>query len=286
MSQWFQVVRQNRVTAVAAAIVLLLAGIVCWSLCSPEVEPRVEAIRQQGYPATLAELDAWYRPVPEAENAALVYLKAFALLNLTNAQSGPGWFSGNEWLPKRGQPVAAEDQAELAALLATNGPALTLLYSGAALKRSRYPVDLKEGLVAQLPHLSQVKQAVLLLGAQALAQATAGETEKATQALLAAGRVADSLAEEPVLISQLVRIACWGIIVARLEQVVNLSSLEERQLGLLEQMLREGEKPRAWARGLAGERACGLAVFLSPKSRQEVLWQDDQGYRTPASGSG
>ena len=40
------------------------------------VEAKLDEIRQQGYPVTLAELDKWYPQPPPGENAAEVYLRS------------------------------------------------------------------------------------------------------------------------------------------------------------------------------------------------------------------
>ena len=42
------------------------------------VEAKLDEIRKQGYPVTLAELDKWYQQPPPGENAADVYEQAFA----------------------------------------------------------------------------------------------------------------------------------------------------------------------------------------------------------------
>jgi hypothetical protein len=44
------------------------------------VKARLDEIRRQRYPVTLAELDKWYPQAPPGDNAADVYLQAFKLL--------------------------------------------------------------------------------------------------------------------------------------------------------------------------------------------------------------
>ena len=50
-----------------------------------QVKARLEAIRADGYPITLSELNAYY-PVPAGRNAADVYTRAFALLSAADAK--------------------------------------------------------------------------------------------------------------------------------------------------------------------------------------------------------
>ena len=132
------VLRRNRLKALAVAAALALAGLVVWGLLAPHRDPRVEAVRKQGYPATLGELDAWYRAVPPTENVALAYTQAFALLAGGSAsRMGTSLSRLSEILPARGQALTAEDKGKLAELLAANEGALRLLDSAPASGRSR-----------------------------------------------------------------------------------------------------------------------------------------------------
>lgn len=250
--------------AAVLGLVLALAGMLAWRVLAPGPDLQVEAIRRQGYPVTPAELDAWYRPVPADENAALLYLNAFAQPLFYDNSKISQRMGEKDWLPPRGRGWLTEDKAGLEAFLATNQATLQLLYAVPATNASRYPIDLTQGCFTLLSHLSKVKRAISVLSDEALLRASQGEPEEAVAALEAAGKVADSLAEEPVLISQLVRVAGWNILVTRLERVLGLTALSEAQLVRLQEVLAKAERPRALARTLAGERVCGLAVFTEP----------------------
>jgi hypothetical protein len=248
------------VTLVVLAFVLLLGGFIAWNLATPEQDARVIAIRQKGYPASLRELDDWYTHIPDSQNAALIFTNAFAQPAFNNA-------FGDDWVPTRGHLIGEDGRAELSDVLATNQALLDLLHSAAALTNSRYPIDLKQGFQLLLPYLPKVKASAQLLTAEALFDASNGEIEKALDALRAAGAVADSLAEEPLIISQLVRIADWAIISKRCELLLNGATLSDQQLKTLQSLTQDAEKPSAMLRGLAGERAGHLAFFTgSPES--------------------
>ncbi len=264
-------------TALGAAAAFLLTAFIIGNLVVPRPDPGLEAIRKQGYPVTLAELDAWYPQVPAAENAALDYTQAFALPVFSESNYVAKTIGDRTWLPPRGQALGGEAKTELAEVLATNQTALRLLHSPRPSSGCRYPVDLKQGWATPFSHLPGVKAAVNLLGAEALLHAANGQTEQAVQALLAAGRVADSLEREPMLLSQLVRISSWATIVSRLERVMNVTSLTDEQLASLQPMLARAERPEALARALAGERANGLAVFTDGKAQAAFLSGWDPG---------
>jgi hypothetical protein len=173
MSRWFEVAWRHRLAALGVGVALLLAASMLWSLLVPHPDRLVEAIRQQGYPVSLAELDAWYPSVPAQENAALVYTNAFA--GLTNSEGPITNFIGKNWLPPLGQGLLAEEKDELTEVLQANQTALRRLYSAPASGRSRYPVRLQEGFTMELPHLAKLKPAVSLLTAEGLMHATDGD---------------------------------------------------------------------------------------------------------------
>ena len=242
MSRWLEMVWRKRLTALGVGLIMLLATWILWSLIAPHPDPFVEAIRKRGYPVSLAEWDAWYPSVPPAENVAFVYTNAFGFL--TNSTGPITNFTSKSWLPPIGQGLSTEEKSELKAVLADHHAVLRLLYSAPASGRSRYPIHLEDGPATLLPHLAKVKQAVSLLTAEALLHATDGDAERATRAFLAAGQVAESLGDEPIIISQLVRYADWAILLPRLERALSLTTFTEGQLASLAGLYKLGAAKR------------------------------------------
>ena len=241
-----ELVRKHRIAVIGMAFALSLLGVVAWNLFLPHSDPALDAIRSQGLPVTLAELNEWYAPVPPGENAAMIYSEAFTLPLFNNSSSGSGAPAlDNATLPTRGHHFTPENKKDLAVLLEHNREVLRLLYSVPANGRSRYPIDLNQGFNTPVPQLAKLRTAVQLLTAEAMLHADHGEAEPANKALLAAGRAAESLSDEPLLISQLVRIACWSIVEARLERVVNLVEISEEQLASVQTVLKAAEEQPA-----------------------------------------
>ena len=274
INAFLDTLRRKPLVVLGVGVAMPLAAAVLWGLLTPHRDVFAEAIRKGGYPASAAELDAWYLSVPPAENAALVYTNAFE--SLTNSDGPMTNFSSKSWLPPIGQGLSAEEMADLKALLAEKQSALRLLYAAPASGRSRYPIHLEDGPMTVLPHLAKLKQAVSLLSAEGLMHATEGDAEKATQAFLVAGRVAESLSEEPILISQLVRYAGWAILLPRLERSLCLAHFTDSQVAALQQAIEPAERPRAAARAWAGEQAINMSVFNERKMRQ-LAFREAQG---------
>ena len=264
---------RKRVLILAVAVLLTLLGFLSCNLRHPRLDPRLDAIRKAGYPVTLAELDDWYPRVPDEQNAALIYTNAFArMVYVSPEDNNPDRRQiADIKLPQRGQNLSTADAAELAAMIASNAPALQLLYSAPNLTNSRYPIDLKLGFQTLLPDLARVKGAVRLLAAEAAWHMANGERAKCAGSLQAAVKVASSLNAEPLLISQLVRFAAWSIIVSQLEHVLNATNFSTGEIISLQAALADAEQPAGAARALAGERTTGLAIFDDPKMRPLIF---------------
>ena len=255
LSSRVQRLREERVTTVVVIVFLLLAATVARNLFNSPADPRLEAIRQKGYPVTLSELDAWYHAVPDSQNNARIYERVFALPEFGNFDI--------KW-PARGQPLSARDKKEWGELMASNKVAVALLHSAQASNRCRYSVDFNQALSATGGHGFAVMNGVKLLCTEALLHAANGESEQAVGSFKAAGILADSEAEEPWLISQILRLACWTIIAQRVENTMAQTQMAEEGLASLQAVVAAAERPQALLRGLAGDRAIGIAVFAEP----------------------
>jgi hypothetical protein len=269
MSAWLEMVWRKRLVVLGIGVALLLGIWVISNLLVPHRDPLIEAIRQRGCPVAMSELDAYYPAVLAGENPAWVYYTAFTLLTNLN---GPNTRSVSA-LPAIGLGLSPDEEDQLKEILEDNREALRLLYSAPASGRSRYNVRLVDGYNAQLPHLSKTREAVALLSEEGLMHATDGDAEKATRAFLAAGRLAESLGEEPTIVSQFVRYADWAILLPRLERALSLTTFTETQLASLQALVQGAERPQAMVRAMAVERAAGINVITDRKAMLSAVQQ-------------
>src|SRR6185436_2530145 len=98
-----------------------------------------------------------------------------------------------------------------------------------------------------------------------------GEREEAFRSLLVAIGASESLDAEPLLISQLVRYACYAIVVKHLEYMENTLPLSEPELAGLQISFLDAERVPTLERALAGELACDLGIFADARQRSQVL---------------
>jgi hypothetical protein len=113
-------------------------------------------------------------------------------------------------------------------------------------------------------------------------------SDRAVHAVLASFALAHSLANEPVLISDLVRIACAAITVDSLQRVLSSQPLTDPQLKLLAERAAEaeGDGPTAFVRALGGgERCMAIDFFQMPASHAiQVLNQGGTAQQGPTFG--
>ena len=231
------------------------------------LEDRLEAIRAAGYPVTLTELDEWYEAPPYGENAADYIVEALAYLQEPKPEQKElvPWL-GNAEMPARTEPLGVKTADIVAQLLQDNQDAIKLLQQGAAFERSGYPIDFTRGHATLLPHLSDLRGAVRLLCLKAVLHGEQGQPESATDALLCALGVANSLATEPLLISQMVRESAQATTVSALERIVNQANLEQGHLARLRETLARAYDPNTMARAFAGERCLVILMLRDPRS--------------------
>jgi hypothetical protein len=263
--------RRRPFLSAAALFISALFLYASWNLLTSPYEPRLEAFRRQGLPTTLGELNLWYSPVPPEQNNAQVC--EYAYFQLRGTRNILMAFHERSGFLKSRKAPQAEDRESLTGLLRTNKEALELFHSLNPTGSNRYAVDLNQGAATMLPHLGRVREATALLVIEALVHSAEGKTDKAIESLEVAGRVADTLKQEPVLVSQQVRLTCWDYVPIGLEPLLNHAALNDAQLQRLQTLLAGASSSEGIMRGLAGELAFGAALF-NEESAQYLIFNN------------
>lgn len=135
----------------------------------------------------------------------------------------------------------------------TNAAALDQIRHALALPECRPTLDWRRGFQLLLPHLSRQKNAAVALSADALLAAREGDKEGVLANFEALQALEQSLAREPLLISQLVRVACAAISWIRVWDVAQRDDWTESDLAELQAALPSADLANGMARGLEGE---------------------------------
>jgi hypothetical protein len=272
ISNEFQPARRRWPWALLMVVVLLVGADQAYRMFVRfRVQAEMTALRKDGYPVGLLELQKSYPPVADQDNAAVRIMEAADFLAL-----GPDAFGRNLW-PARGEEFGPEERDNIKDLLTNNAPALEAVHLAAKLKQSRFPLDYTKGPAMLLPHLAKMKSLTLLLRVEAAVYSEEGRPDLAVKSVLDSVALARALDTEPLLISQLVRIACLAIDCSSLEWVLTQHALSEAQLGALSESFhgaREASQT-AFPGGYLGEVGLGVYCFTTPPAQfQDMMNQD------------
>jgi len=224
-------------------------------------------------------------PVADADNAALLYESAALLLKAVPVQPVDGRKNLLN-LARRAiaGPADAAVEAELRDLLATPEVerAIGTIEEGSRKSRCVYAIDYSQGAGILLPHVTDLRLLTDVVCARARFAAEAGRAEAALDDLDTALRVSDALREEPILISQLIRVAQFHTAFETLQRVAAVAPVDGECAARLDDRLRPFENPAPLVRAMDGERlllgewafrvASGeLAVALGPDGSSRWL---------------
>jgi len=254
---------------VALALLAILA--ICFGVFRIAVRvrlrSRINAVRAAGYPLALAELDAWYEEPGLAENAADYVMEAFARLRIPEGEERESLpLFGRMELLSRTQSLDEEAQTRVDKLLAENAETLDLLHQVAAIKRSRFPIDLSRGHSTLMPHLAEMSKAARLLALEAITHASHDNGEQAARSIVSGYTLARSLLHEPLPISQTVRHSCDITTTEALERILSRTQVSEEQLHKIDRAIQTAYDRNALAHALVAERCLGHAAFRNPRS--------------------
>ena len=260
---------RRTITVIAILMILVGAYGSYRRTLKERVQARVDDIRAAGYPVTRDELEASYAYPPSGQpNAAILYLRAAGSVRFPAAgEYRP--ISGMGRLPGPTEPLSPQMLEALEVQLAENPEAIQLAYEAAGLEHVRYPEAFVEGLPDHGPRLRALTS---LLCEMAVFHGELGDSEKAVEALWAALRVSDSLADEPVLISMLIRVACRAVTIGVTNRVVHRVALTDEQLVRLIDAFAQSEQPASFTRVLAGDRCLYHLGFEGPATKMPVSW--------------
>jgi len=246
---------------VALGIVALLAALVVLLALTKRggVERRVEALRAQGYPTSFAELAEQHQLPEGIENAADVYLKAFAAFRPPTDKPNT-IFIGQAQLPALGAPLSEAVAQATAQFLADNQQCLELLREAGQIEQCRYDWDFSQGT----PPLSSVRQCAQLLVAAVVMRGQQGDATAAIACLQDELRLAQSLRHEPLLISYLVRVACTALSLRALEQTLSVMSFTDDQLVQIDRILAEATATLDLTEAMVTERCFSIEAIRDP----------------------
>lgn len=196
-----------------------------------QLRNKISELKAQGKPMTIAEIIP--PPVPDSENAALLYNKVFLLM--TSGEGGESYIPNKEG-GKNNKIIEAiidvesysdiskwteEQRKEIPKLVNSRDVQYIydILEEASRRPECNFNPDYEKGFAMLLPHLAKMREVARLLSVRALLEAESGNVTEAFDTLSVGLKVSNHLKDEPTLISQLVRIACGAITIEGIKSI-------------------------------------------------------------------
>ncbi len=239
-----------------------------------QVQSRLDALHAAGYPINASDLDTLYVTPPLGENAADIYLEAFAQLEEWKSQPDkldllP--IAGNAEFQRLDELFTPATMDLIEQYLADNAQTLQRLYQAMPVEACRYPVDFNDGFNVLLEHLGPMRSCAKLMQLETIHHLHNQDIEKAIQSAHAIFCLARSLKKEPILISQLVRSAVSAIFIDTVELILNHSTPSPVQIQRLKALLEQVYDPDWLRQAIIAERALVCEML----NRPDIFAQED-----------
>jgi hypothetical protein len=208
----------------------------------------------------LEDIEAARDDVPEAENSARVIIDAAGQL----PQRWPSAEFSDEHIHSlaANEMLSGEDFVRLSKELASARAALEIVSKVADMPRGRHSIHYDRNPIATLlPHLQECRRLVSVLSYESMRRNQKGDSKNALTACRAALNVARSISDEPIFISQLVRIACVNSVCNAIERTLGQGEPPPEDMSVLQKMLEEEDVFPSLLLATRGERALMHQVF-------------------------
>ncbi len=238
----------------------------------------IAELKRQGRPMTIAEIVP--APVPDEENAAILYKKVFALMKgegkssvdklIKISKELKSYSDMSQWTDKQRQEIPKLIYSQELQNI------YSLLEEGSRKSKCNFNLDYEKGPATLLLHLNPIRNAMRLLCLKALMEAESEKTAQAFDTLLIGLKTSNHLKDEPILITQLVRIACDGIIIESIKSISDSKGIPVEKANLIMDELSLHKDIEPFVKCMDGERILfGGWVFerilrANPKGLKEL----------------
>lgn len=249
------------VIAVALVYVTLLL------LASLRLKRAYGALEAAGRPMVLEEVIP--ADLPDTRNAALLYEAAMLRLKAEPHEESDLYTTLEEasdrMLEDRPAPEAVEAFRQLSSTPAAE-EALANLRAGTSKPGCRFDVDYTMGIETLMPHVLYMRDLSKILSATARLQAADGDLKAAWDTNIAGFHLANTLRDEPTLISQLVRIVMFDTAVDTMRFLAAHAHPSDAQYDAIMILLAGFEEMGPLVNALDGERLLfGEWIFKQPR---------------------
>ena len=257
----------------AAVVLISLVVLALFAMySSSRLNQRIAELRSQGLPTNAVELNAYYSVPPDVTDTTELWIAATtAVKNAGISQRAvkiPIVGLGPTPIPEPGQEWA-ELEISRTFLDELDSELQLIRRAGDAGGMARYPVDFTAGSNAVLTAQQEVRVLTRLLSLSSHVHAHAGQDSEVLKDVSGIFAVSDSLRGDPILISELVRIATHAIGCDLTADMLPHCKWTDEELESLQVAIGRADFRREMLKAFHGERAvphCHRCVSSDPVS--------------------
>lgn len=208
----------------------------------------------------LEQIEAARADVPEEENSARVVISAAG--QMPKSWPSKGFPDEQLRLLPSNELLSGEDIVRLSTELASAREALTIADKLADMPHGRHRIHYERNpIMTLLPDQQESRRIVSLLIYEAMRQNQRGDSKKALTMCRAAINAARSLGDEPIFVSQLIRIAGVVVTCQAIERTLGQGEPPSEDMSALQKLLEDEDAFSELIGALRGERAAMHQVF-------------------------
>lgn len=247
-------------------LIFFLGGV--WYFAHHQAKQRlaeqVAKVRARNEPLTTPELNDFYQPAPNRPDMTAQIVAALSLCEAAGAQqSGKDLPIVGEGMEPPPPPQEWPQIADVETYLAPLERAIATFHEVARTDATaRFPADFSAGQYTLLSNTQSVRSGARVLSLQFHVHLHRGEMKGAVECVLAQLALAKVLDQEPMLISQLVRLAVTAIAQENARLLLQQPGVSDADLLRVQQVLRGIDFKAGLKRALAGERAIGYMACI------------------------
>lgn len=245
---------------------LLLLGVLIFAFkmagAGQQVQDELKAIAAKGEPVDVAQLGG--TPIPASQNGASDYASAFAILYAPGADVYKRKYGS--MIDPAPKPLSESQWKEVDQAVRHFEPVVPIVEQAMSKPACKFPVNWSSGAGALFPHLSRLRELSRYLSARAIVAAHNGDADECAKATRMSFGISDSVRDEPMLISMLVRVAMIRIGTSALRDSMNHVAFNELQAKQIDSTIAKIDLASHFKCAMIGERAMGLWCFDQVRS--------------------
>ncbi len=229
-----------------------------------DLEATLAEIRALGWPTELEEL--YPEPIPDEENAALVYDQAWVLDQpqtevVSRVEDVEAW-----------RTLTEAEQTHVREALDNVSQVLALLHQAAQMEQCQFDLEYGEGYAMLLPHVAKMRNVVRWKRVATIVALVDGRTDEAVEHWLDSLAMVRHQEGQKVFISELARLACLSISLDTLQAMVQERKLDQSHVSRGLDTLAGMEARDSFAEGYRSEITFGFHLMdLSYEQIRESL---------------